>query len=86
MVRVLEYLLYRFNHYLESLDSNKNEMHQLFDMHLHQRKEWLKMTSKKQGEFTGRILSTKENGMLVVEDNDLQIHNYNHKEVVFNSK
>lgn len=85
LVRVLEYLLYRFNHYLDSLDSNKKEMHQLFDMHLHQRKEWLKMTSKKQGEFTGRILSTKENGMLVVEDNDLQIHNYNHKEVVFNS-
>ena len=86
LIRVLEYLLYRFNNYLESLDSNKKEMHQLFDMHLYKRKEWLRMTSKKQGEFTGRIHSTMDNGMLVVENQDLQKLNFNHKEVVFNLK
>lgn len=86
LLRILEYLLYRFNHYLESLGSTNEEMHQLFDMHLYTRKEWLSMSSKKQGDFIGRILSTQKNGMLVIEDKNQKLISYNHKEILFNSK
>ncbi len=84
LARILEYLLYRFDHYLEMIDSKKEEIHRLFDLYLYKRKDWIKMSTKKLGEFSGRIIGTESNGMLLVEDEQLILHRFSHKEVLFN--
>jgi biotin-(acetyl-CoA carboxylase) ligase len=67
------------------LNTNSQEIHQAFDLHLYNRKVWLPMKSDKSGLFTGRIIGTKNNGMLLIEDENQKIHSYNHKEIEFNS-
>jgi len=81
--RILEFFLYRFDLYFESLNINRHEMLQSFDHHLHNRYKWMSMRGPKHKEFLGRIIGTKENGMLVVEDSELKIHQFNHKEIDF---
>ncbi len=81
--RVLEFFLYRFDLYFESLNINRSELLRSFDLHLHDRGKWLKMHGPKHKEFLGRIIATKENGMLIVEDSESKIHNFNHKEISF---
>lgn len=83
--RILEYLLYRFNHHFESLNNNKQEIHQAFDLHLYKRGEWLTMKCEKLGVFIGKIIGTQNNGMLKVEGKDKSLYSFNHKEIEFNS-
>ena len=82
--RVLEFFLYRFDNYYESIQHGSKELHSNFDLHLFKRKEWTKMKSPKLGSFRGRIVGTERNGMLKVEDENLNIHLFNHKEIEFN--
>jgi BirA family biotin operon repressor/biotin-[acetyl-CoA-carboxylase] ligase len=81
--RILEFFLYRFDLYYETLNENRHELLQSFDLHLHDRNKWLTMHSHKNKEFLGRIVGTNENGMLIVEDSELKIHHFNHKEISF---
>lgn len=83
LTRVLEYLLYRFNHYLEMLNTPA-DIHKSFDMFLYGKNEWQNYTSKKLGPFTGKINGTAFNGMLIVEDSNKNLHTFNHKEIAFN--
>ena len=81
--RILEYFLYRFDLYFESLPLKRNEILDAFDHHLLNRNKWMKMQGPKHPEFLGRILGTNENGMLIVEDSEQKIHHFNHKEISF---
>lgn len=83
--RILDYLLYRFDEYLDSLSSDQGSIHSEYDNHLYQRNEWIQMVNPAIGKFTARIKGTLPNGMLIVEDSDGEIHHFNHKEVFFNS-
>ena len=82
--RVLEFFIYRFDHYYESMQSNRSEILQGFDLHLYKRNEWQKMESAALGIFKGRIVGTESNGMLQVEDAHGHLHRFNHKELTFN--
>ena len=82
--RILEFLLYRFDHYFDSIDSHRDEIRTSFDMHLYKRKEWLSMNNEKLGTFIGRIMATAENGCLLVEDQNAHQHQFNHKEIAIN--
>jgi BirA family biotin operon repressor/biotin-[acetyl-CoA-carboxylase] ligase len=84
LARILEYLLYRFNHYLDTMTTHKDEIHRNFDMHLYRKNEWRSYSSKKLGEFSGKIIATQANGMLIIEDHSSALHSFNHKEVEFN--
>jgi BirA family biotin operon repressor/biotin-[acetyl-CoA-carboxylase] ligase len=81
--RILEFFLYRFDHYYESMQSNRAEILKSFDLHLFRRNEWQQMESSTLGVFKGKIIGTESNGMLQVEDEHGHIHHFNHKEVSF---
>jgi len=83
--RVLEYLLYRFDEYLEMLSNSSNSIHKNYDFHLYKRNEWMHMKSQQFGSFKGRITGSLTNGMLIVEDEEGENHHFNHKEVLFSS-
>lgn len=80
LTRILEFLLYRFDQYLEKPIA---ELHKTYDHHLYLRNEWLMMTSKKFGIFKGRIIGSENNGALHVENEQKEVHLFNHKEIVF---
>jgi BirA family biotin operon repressor/biotin-[acetyl-CoA-carboxylase] ligase len=84
--RVLEYLIYRFDHYLEIIGDPKEEILRDFDLFLFGKNEWKPYRSDKLGIFQGKIIGTALNGMLKVEDSAKQVHLFNHKEIDFNSK
>jgi BirA family biotin operon repressor/biotin-[acetyl-CoA-carboxylase] ligase len=83
--RVLEYLLYRFDEYLEMLNNASNLIHKQYDFNLYKRNQWMQMESPQFGNFKGRITGTLANGMLMVEDSNGKTHHFNHKEVSFSS-
>lgn len=81
--RVLEYLLYRFDHYLETILPQRKELRTEFDHHLYLRNEWRSMKSTKQGQFLGKIMATEENGALLIEDQRQKVLRFDHKEINF---
>ncbi len=81
--RILEFLLHRFEHYLSMLNSDKNKLHQLFDIHLYKRKEWIQLSSLKSNDFKGMIVGTDKNGYLLVENENQEVKSFQHKEVTF---
>lgn len=83
LTRVLEYLLYRFDHYLETLLPQRKELHTQFDQHLYLRNEWRSMKSIKHGQFLGKIIASDENGGLLIEDQRQQVLRFDHKEIDF---
>lgn len=82
--RILEFLLYRFEHYMNMLDSKQNELHKLFDVHLYKRKEWIQLINTKNGAFKGRIIGTNKSGSLIIEHENKEILSFQHKEIAFN--
>jgi BirA family biotin operon repressor/biotin-[acetyl-CoA-carboxylase] ligase len=79
--RILEYLLYRFEHYIALRISNRHQLHQQFDLHLYKRKEWI-LIKGKEG-FIGRITGTDAAGQLLIENKSNQIRSFQHREISF---
>lgn len=81
--RILEYLLFRFNHYYEKTPDPNYKLQDKFDAHLYEKNILRNFKTNDNKEFQAKISGTTSEGKLILKLENDEVKCFNHKEIFF---